>query len=132
MRLPRTATLSALTVALSVLIPSNVEAQQPLDRAPSPAIEVTADMITEFIAVFPAVAEVGDRVREEARNAKSTDEARAILDQAQDRIAAVLDEAGLSMREYDAVVDRLNADPELLTVVQERIADLMQPAVPPR
>jgi len=116
--------LTALMAAggLFFAAPDGAMAQEQAVPQPQQAVEVTDELVDRFVAVYPAVVEVAQVAQSELATAETPEEAQAIQAEAQTRIIAVLEEGGVTVAEYEAVVMRLNADPELLAEVQERLA----------
>lgn len=85
------------------------------------AVEVTDELVDRFVAVYPAVVEVAQVAQMELATAETPEAAQAIQAEAQTQIATVLEEGDVTVVEYEAVVTRLNDDPELLAEVQERL-----------
>lgn len=115
--------LTALAVAggLFFAAPDAGVAQDPAVPEQQEAVEVTDELVDRFVAVYPAVVEVAQVAQNELATAETPEEAQAIQAEAQTRITAVLEEGDLTVMEYEAVVTRLNEDPELLAEVQERL-----------
>lgn len=116
--------LTALAVAggFMVMAPDAVTAQQPVPQEQQ-AVEVTDELIEQFVAIYPSVVEVGQEMQAELATAQTAEEAQAMQADAQERITAVLEEGDMTVVEYEAVVTRLNNDPELLAEVQEMLAE---------
>lgn len=116
--------LTALAVAggLFFVAPDGATAQeQAVPQQEQEVVEVTDELVDRFVAVYPAVVEVAQVAQNELATAETPEDAQAIQANAQTRIAAVLEEGGVTVVEYEAVVTRLNDDPELLAEVQERL-----------
>lgn len=104
------------------MAPDAVTAQQPVPQEQQ-AVEVTDELIEQFVAIYPSVVEVGQEMQAELATAQTAEEAQAMQADAQERITAVLEEGDMTVVEYEAVVTRLNNDPELLAEVQEMLAE---------
>lgn len=76
-------------------------------------IEVTAELLERFTAVYPTVMGVAQSAQAELATVETAEQAQAIQAEAQQRITEVLTEAEITVAEYEAVVTRLNEDEEL-------------------
>lgn len=112
---------------LILAAPGAVEAQDPVPQDPIPqeqaTVEVTEDLLERFVAVYPAVVEVAQTAQAELATVEDAEAAQAIQAEAQRSITAVLDDGGVSVGEYEAVVMRLNADEELRAEVEEMLLE---------
>lgn len=116
--------MTALAAAgmLALAVPTDATAQQPVPQGQE-AIEVTDDLLDRFVAVYPAVVEVAQAAQVELASAETAEEAQAIQADAQTRVTGVLEEGDMTVEEYEAVVTRLNDDPELMAEIQERLEE---------
>lgn len=89
-----------------------VEAQEVPASAPE-QVEVTTEVLERFVAVYPAVMGIAQAAQSQLATAESPEAAQAIQAQAQQQIAATLDEAEFTVAEYEAVVTVLNEDEAL-------------------
>lgn len=122
MKFARVLTAIAAAGMLAFAAPSDVTAQQPVPQEQE-AIEVTDELLDRFVAVYPAVVEVAQAAQVELASAETPEEAQAIQADAQTQVTAVLEEGEMSVLEYEAVVTRLNDDPELMAEIQERLEE---------
>lgn len=120
MKLARILTVIAAAGGLVFAAPDASVAQQPVPEEQE-AVEVTEDLLERFVAVYPSVVEVAQGAQAELASAETPEQAQAIQAEAQERVAAVLEEGELTVVEYEAVVTRLNEDPALAAEVQEML-----------
>ena len=119
--------LMAVAVAggLTLVAPDAVMAQQPIPQEQE-AVEVTDELIERFVEIYPDIIEVGQEMQAQLATAETAEEAQALQADAQRQITAVLDEGEMTVLEYQAVVTRLNNDPELLAEVEQMLAEAEQ------
>lgn len=107
---------------LALATPDAAMAQQAVPEQQEP-VEVTEDLLDRFVAVYPAVVQVAQTVQGDLATAETAEEAQAIQADAQASITTILDNGDLTVREYEAVVTRLNDDPELMAQVEARLME---------
>lgn len=107
---------------LALATPDAAMAQQAVPEQQEP-VEVTEDLLDRFVAVYPSVVQVAQTVQGELATAETAEEAQAIQADAQASITTILDDGDLTVREYEAVVTRLNDDPELMAQVEARLME---------
>lgn len=125
MKLTRVLTAIAAAGMLALGAPTDATAQQPIPQEQE-AIEVTDELLDRFVAVYPAVVEVAQAAQVELASAETAEEAQAIQADAQTRVTGVLEEGDMTVEEYEAVVTRLNDDPELMAEIQQRLEEEQQ------
>lgn len=125
MKLTRVLTAIAAAGMLAFVAPMDAAAQQPIPQEQE-AIEVTDELLDRFVAVYPAVVEVAQAAQVELASAETAEEAQAIQADAQTRVTGVLEEGDMTVEEYEAVVTRLNDDPELMAEIQQRLEEEQQ------
>jgi hypothetical protein len=124
MRITRTLTATTMALVLKLGLATVATAQEA--SAPEmTSVEITAELLERFVAVYPTVMEIAQAAQAEMRATESADAARSIQDGAQRRILAVLQEGDLTAMEYDAVVQRLNEDEELRAEFQQLLEAAM-------
>lgn len=125
MKLTRVVTAMAAAGMLALGAPMDATAQAPVPQEQE-AIEITDELLDRFVAVYPAVVEVAQAAQVELASAETAEEAQAIQADAQTRVTGALEEGDMSVEEYEAVVTRLNDDPELMAEIQERLEEQEQ------
>ena len=93
---------------------SAASAQEQVMPPEQEVIEVTDELLERFVAVYPSVVQVATSAQEQLATVENADEAQAIQANAQEQVAVLLEEGELTPAEYEAVVTRLNDDPELM------------------
>jgi len=93
---------------------SAASAQEQVMPPEQEVIEVTDELLERFVAVYPSVVQVATSAQEQLATVENADEAQAIQANAQEQVAVLLEEGELTPAEYEAVVARLNDDPELM------------------
>jgi hypothetical protein len=112
MRYGRVLTAFMMVGVLGFAAAGQVEAQEVQPEAHQ-QIEVTTEVLERFVEVYPEVMGIAQAAQTELATAESPEAAQRIQEQAQQQIAATLEEAEFSMAEYEAVVAVLNEDEEL-------------------
>lgn len=107
---------------LALATPDAAVAQEAVPQQQE-TVEVTEDLLDRFVAVYPSVVQVAQAVQGELANAETAEEAQAIQADAQAQITTILDDGDLTVAEYEAVVMRLNDDPELMAEVEARLME---------
>lgn len=107
---------------LALATPDAAMAQQPVPQEQE-AVEVTEELLDRFVAVYPSIVEIAQGVQTELAVTESAEEAQAIQADAQAEITTILDEGDMTVVEYEAVVTRLNDDPELMAEVEARLME---------
>lgn len=125
MKLTRVLTVIAAAGMLAFAAPMDAAAQQPVPQEQE-AIEITDELLDRFVAVYPAVVEVAQAAQVELASAETAEEAQAIQADAQTRVTGVLEDGDMTVAEYEAVVTRLNDDPELMAEIQQRLEEEQQ------
>lgn len=123
MKIARILTAMAVAGGVALMAPADATAQQPVPMQEQEAVEVTDELIDQFVAVYPEVIEVAQEMQAEMATAETATEAQSLQAEGQERITAVLEEGDMTVAEYEAVVTRLNNDPELLAEVQDRLEE---------
>ena len=90
----------------------------PMQQAPS--VDLSERDIDTFVNAFVAVQEVREDFANRLQQAEDETEAQAMQQEAQDEMVAAVEDAGMSVEEYNEVAMALQNDPELMQEVQER------------
>lgn len=115
----------ALAAGLGLAVPTTAAAQDPVQEPPQPQqqVEVTDDLLDRFVAVYPEVVNVAQVAQTQLAVVETAEEAQEIQQEAQQEIQALLQEEEVTVAEYEAVVMRLNEDPEFRADFEERLAE---------
>lgn len=125
MRQVRKLAMFLLVAGVGMAVATEATAQEPPMQA-APAIEVTPELLERFVDVYPSVMEVAQSAQAQMASVETAEEAQAIQADAQQQIAAVLEEGEVTAEEYEAVVTRLNQDEELRTEFEAMLEARMQ------
>jgi uncharacterized protein YggE len=125
MRNGRTAAAFAMAAIMGLGLATSAAAQESALPAQEP-IEVTAELLERFVAVYPAVLEIATSAQAELQAAETAERAQEIEAAAQQRIVQALTEAEVTLREYEAVVTRLNEDEELRAEFERLLEEFLE------
>ncbi|WP_019625665.1 DUF4168 domain-containing protein [Thioalkalivibrio sp. ALJT] len=90
----------------------------PMQEAPS--VDLSEQDIDTFVSAFVAVQEVREDFANRLQSAEDETEAQSMQQEAQDEMVSAVEDAGMSVEEYNEVAMALQNDPELMQEVQER------------
>jgi uncharacterized protein YggE len=125
MRNGRTAAAFAMAAIMGLGLATSAAAQESALPAQEP-IEVTAELLERFVAVYPAVLEIATSAQAELQAAETAERAQEIEAAAQQRIVQALTEAEVTLREYEAVVTRLNEDEDLRAEFERLLEEFLE------
>lgn len=112
----------ALALGLMIAVPGSVTAQEQT-VPPQETIEVTDELLEQFVGVYPEIVDVAQEAQVELAAAETQEQAQTIQQAAQTQISRMLEEAEMTVVEYEAVVTRLNDDPALRAEVEEMLRE---------
>jgi predicted ATPase with chaperone activity len=110
-----------LGVALPLRAQDNKPQQQP---APTQQTEISQSQLEAFASVVLQVREIRSRWQSRMQGAESTEKAKEIQEQAAAELVSAVEEKGLTVEKYNAIVTAARDNPELAS----RIAKLMEQA----
>lgn len=90
----------------------------PMQQAPE--VDLSEQEIDTFVTAFVAVQGVREDFADRLQNAEDETEAQSMQQEAQDEMVNAVEDAGMSVEEYNEVAMALQNDPELMQEVQER------------
>lgn len=96
---------------------------QAMQQQQAPQVEITDELLQNFLVAMSGVQEVSQKYSEQFQNAENSEEAQAIQQKAQEEMIAEVQDAGLSTDEYNAVIQRVQQDPELQARLQSMTDD---------
>lgn len=96
--------------------------QQP---APADSASVTDEQISAFLTAAQGVTMIAQTYQPQLEAAESQDAAMAIQQEAQGQMMSVVEQAGLSPEEYNAIAAGLQSDPELAERINAQAAATM-------
>lgn len=123
MKLTRMMAVVAFAMAASLGVPAAADAQDPAPPVQERQIEVTDELLGRFVAVYPAVVNVAQAAQNQLATAENAEAAQKIQADAQMRVGEILEEGEITPLEYEAVVTRLNDDPELMAKFEEMLEE---------
>ena len=89
---------------------------------------ISEAQIDQFVSAVIQVRDIQTGAAAQAQAAGSDQEGQAILQDANDQAAAAVEGVGLTVDEYNMILAQVQADPELLAMVQQRMAEQGGPA----
>lgn len=109
--------LFGLTFGFAVAVaPAMAEQEQ------SPAnAEVTDQQLEQFVQALSEVRELGQLYSEEIAEADSSEQAQELQRQAQTEMVAAVENAGLTVQEYNTIAERMSQDAAL----RKRVEDML-------
>lgn len=111
LKYPTIVAATALMVGLT--LPRASTAQQGQSRH-ADSVKVDDALLQKFVTVYPEVSRIEKQVRQKLASSSKPADSRTFRLQAQKRIRQVFREDGMTMTKYQAVVRKLNADPDLM------------------
>lgn len=116
------AMILALTGALWLAAP--VMAQQ--DPAPgemAPAADVTDTELTQFANAMQAVNEIRNQYSQRIETSEDQNEAQQLQQEAGERMTMAVQDAGMSVDEYNEIAVALQSDPQLMQRLEQLIVE---------
>ena len=87
---------------------------------PTPQAEIDDAVIDRVATAMVQVRSIQQDFSKQLENVSDNEQARALQTEAQEEMVAAVQQAGLSVQEYNNVVERMNQDPQLRQEVIER------------
>lgn len=103
--------------------------QQPAQSAPAEqsdqpaAIEPTGEQVDSFVNATVRIIAIQRDAQQEIMAAEKQEEQKQLRDEALQMIVAAVEEEGLSVDEYNGIVEKVESDPEFGETVQQRIQE---------
>ncbi|GGX70733.1 DUF4168 domain-containing protein [Saccharospirillum salsuginis] len=91
------------------------------DPAQPQAPEVSDETLEQFTTAMADVRSIGQVYSDRIANAEDTEAAQALQRDAQEKMMSAVEDAGLSVQQYNAIAQRMNQDEELMERVQEML-----------
>lgn len=115
--------LFGLTFGFAVSVaPVMAEQEQEQEQEQSPAnTEVTDQQLEQFVEALREVRELGQLYSEEIAEAESSEQAQELQRQAQTEMVAAVENAGLTVQEYNTIAERMSQDAAL----RKRVEDML-------
>lgn len=100
-------------------LPEATEAPQQQDTMP----DVSEEQIEAFVQAYVQLSQVREEYTARVQAAENQEEARQLQQEANDAMTAAIEEAGLSVEEYQQVALAINANAELRERVTEMLSE---------
>ncbi len=91
----------------------------------APDVDLSDEDIDTFVEAFVSVQEVREDFADRLQEAEDETEAQEMQQEAQDEMVSAVEDAGMSVEEYNEVAMALQNDPELMQEVQEQAESAM-------
>lgn len=116
----------AMGVILALSVGAGLSLAQPVSaqETPQQPVEVTDSLLEDFVEIYPTVMEVSQKAQVEMSEASSAEEAQEIQAEANEQITAILEEADMTLREYDGVIRAINDDPALMEKFRTQMEEI--------
>jgi len=124
---------TGLTLALTLAISgSQVMAQdyggaegenqqgQPMDKTQKQAADFSDKQLQQFVELQDKIREAREQYVSKIENADSEDKARELQQEAQSAMVSAIEEAGMSVQDYNAIAVAYNSNPD----VQKRVDEM--------
>lgn len=115
-----TAVSASLAISAATAAPMVQQAAQGQAMQQQTQVEITDALLEKFIVAMSDVQKVSQKYGQQFQNAEDQQKKREIQQKAQQEMLAAVSDAGLSPDEYNAVVQRVQQDPDL----QKRLQDM--------
>lgn len=129
-RINRTAAIAAAmglagAMAAAPALAQETQYQDPAQTTPEPhqSIELTEEKIEQFVDAMTEVREIRDEAAAELERADDTQQAQQVQQDAQIRMIEAVENAGLSVEEYNQIAMMMSSDPELQQRVSSRLEE---------
>lgn len=113
----------AAVLVLALGLASGSQAQE---QAIMPPGEISQDQVDAFAEAAVAVQRVEQDFSLRLQEVETPEEAEQLQQEAQTEAIQAVEDSGLSLPEYYAVLEAANADPELYAMLVERIQERME------
>lgn len=95
---------------------------QPMPQQQQEAPDVSDEQIEQFVDAYINLSDVREDYTTRVQEAEDQEEAQAIQEEANEAMTAAIEDAGLSMEEYQEVAMAINADSE----IRERVTSMLE------
>lgn len=95
---------------------------QPMPQEQQEAPDVSDEQIEQFVDAYINLSDVREDYTTRVQEAEDQEEAQAIQEEANEAMTAAIEDAGLSMEEYQEVAMAINADSE----IRERVTSMLE------
>ncbi|WP_026287448.1 DUF4168 domain-containing protein [Thioalkalivibrio sp. ALJ24] len=91
----------------------------------APEVDLSDEDIDTFVEAFVSVQQVREDFADRLQEAEDETQAQQMQQEAQDEMVSAVEDAGMSVEEYNEVAMALQNDPELMQEVQEQAESAM-------
>ncbi len=119
----RTLLAAVAALALGLLPATGALAMDGMEQEP---VEVDDQTLDQFVTAFLDVRDIQAEFSEELGGVEDRERAQALQAEAQDQMVEAVEEAGLSVQEYNQVATQMQNDPELRERVTRAAENAMQ------
>lgn len=96
-------------------------AQQQIAQSTQQSADLSDEKIEAFVDARESVVEISRQWEDRLNNADTQEEINSLQQQAQEEMVAAVRDEGLTVEEYNMIVDAMQTDPDL----QERVNEMM-------
>lgn len=96
-------------------------AQQHIAQSTQQSADLSDEKIEAFVDARESVVEISRQWEDRLNNADTQEEINSLQQQAQEEMVAAVRDEGLTVQEYNMIVDAMQTDPDL----QERVNEMM-------
>ena len=111
----------SLALALGFAVAAVPAHAEDTDPAQPQSPELSDETLEQFTDAMAEVRSIGQEYSDRIANAEGAEEAQALQRDAQEEMMSAVEEAGLSVQQYNAIAQRMNQDPELMERVQDML-----------
>jgi hypothetical protein len=97
--------------------------QQAMQQPGAGAVEVDDATVSNFADAFLSVQEISQGLSDQLAEAEGTEAAQEMQQEAQQEMAEAVEEAGISVSDYNQIAVGMRQDPELAERVREAVDD---------
>lgn len=95
--------------------------------AQAPAIEVSDQDVENFADAYVAVQTINQQYTEKLQNVEEAEKATALQQEARDKMAGAVKEAGLTISDYQEIAQAAGQDEELRADIEQAVVAITQP-----
>lgn len=110
-----------LAVAMAAA-PGMVSAQEGYDQAPPP-VELTETKINQFVDALQEISDIRHEVSAQMEAAGDMEEAQRLQQDAQAQMIEAVENAGLTVEEYNQIASTMGSDPEMQEEIRSRLEE---------
>ena len=89
----------------------------------APATEVSSTKLDKFVVALERVHSIGSKASAEMEQSRDMEEAQQIQQRAQGEMVEAVEEAGLTVDEYNRIAQLMNSDPQIKERIDARLEE---------